>query len=486
MVDFKSFRLFDANTGFPKDDATPTILHFVDRTGAPRTPPAEGVLNLGGGFYRVRMSDADVAAGTAVLVSSGPGALPTYVSGTAYPWTQPFDAMHFEDQSGVLMGVGAPTIPADGYRSLLDGAPRAAPALIPLVAPYFYGIAPTAADLAVGVVYAVDPAAGSINSYTGSFFTEDVAVDIFITDESPIPIPMAGVEVGIFHPTTGLYIAGAVSDVTGKASFMLPGSPTPGTAYEVRLFKLGVDFHGLHQIMVTDPVLAGAPNRFDITGADTNILPISSSPLLCRCTGVFVDFRGQPIANKTIRFVSEAMDMDKHPKVWNTPSRMVAADELEVVTDANGRVSLDLIRTGRYFVTWGSDDDLVWQITVPDEEAVNLIDLIHPFPVSWDWDDTAAPGDAVSVPVGMSVDVPIEVLFSDYSERATALETFFDIINSDGTKVESTYDSNRGVLVLKGLAAGIATQTPTLKEGILPARYPVPAVTVPVLTVTVT
>src|SRR5688572_22769083 len=147
MIDFKAFRLFDSNTGLPKTDATPSIIAYVDRTGAPRTPPVDGVVNLGGGFYRVHMSDADVEAGTAVLIGSGPGATPTFVSGTAYKHTQPFDAMHFEDASGVLMTAGVPSVPVDGYRSLIDGALRTPATLTPLVAPYFYGIAPSLSDL---------------------------------------------------------------------------------------------------------------------------------------------------------------------------------------------------------------------------------------------------------------------------------------------------------------------------------------------------
>lgn len=313
-----------------------------------------------------------------------------------------------------------------------------------------------------------------------------VPVDIFVKDESAVPVVLAGVEVGIYDVGTHNFVAGATTDVNGKASFSLPGAVTPGTSYEVRFYKLGVNFHGLRLIQVLDPPTSGNPNKFDHTGADTNVLPVSGSPYLCRCTGVFVDFRGQPIANKTIRFMSQGLDLDKTPKVWNSPSRMVSPDEMEIRTDANGRVSVDLVRTGKFFVTWGGDDDTVWCITVPDEFAANLVDLIHPFPLLWDWDDTLAPGDAVSLAVDASVEVPIEVSFSDFTQRGTGLETYFDVMNSDGSKVEATYVSDRAVLVLRGVATGVVTITPTLKTGLTPNRWPIQTVVAPVLTVTIT
>src|SRR6267154_2472031 len=306
-----------------------------------------------------------------------------------------------------------------------------------------------------------------------------VPVDIFVKDESPAPVVMPGVEVGIYDVGTHNFVAGATTDVNGKASFSLVGSVTPGTSYEARFYKLGVNFHGLRLIQILDPPTSGNPNKFDHTGADTNLLPVSGSPYTCRCTGVFVNLSGQPLANRTVRFVAQANDIDKKPKVWNTPSRMVAPDTLEVKTDVNGRVSVDLGRTGLFWVTFAGDDDTVWSVTVPDESAANLIDLIHPFPLLWDWDDTIAPGDAVSVAVGALVEVPINVFFSDFTERGTFLETFFDVMNSDGSKVESTYVSDRGVLVLQGVAPGATTQTPTLKTGLVPNRWPVPTVTAP-------
>jgi hypothetical protein len=485
MSDFNSFRLYDQNTGLPKDDATPSILKFVDRTGVDRTPPIEGIVNLGGGLYRIQASDADISVGTAFLVAGGAGVIPSFVAGTFYQKTSPFHALHFEDSSGSLMSGGDPTV---SYRSLVDGTVLTPPTLTSLPAPYFYGIAPSDAELAAGVAYVVEGAIGSVNNYDGSFFlNEPVSADIYVTDESPVPIQMPGVEVAVYDPVTNLLVAEGMTDESGHVAFILPGSSTPGTQYEVRAYKSGVNFHGAHSILVTNPVLPGAPNKFDLTGADSTILPLSGSSLLCRCTGMFVNFSGIPLANKTIRIMAQGENLSKVVKVWDIPSKMVAPDVMDIQTDANGFASVNLVRTGQFNITFGGDDDTIWCIRVPERDAANFVDLIHPFPQLLDWDDVEAPGDAVSLTVNQTKIIPLAVTFTDYSIQSTLLDTWIDFINNfDASKVSAVYDSALGAVVLTGVAAGVATLTPQLMTGLQPARWPVPSVILPPLTITVT
>ncbi len=309
-----------------------------------------------------------------------------------------------------------------------------------------------------------------------------VPVDIFVKDESVIPVAMAGVEVGVFTPGSNVFVASATTDVNGLAAFMLPGSSTPGTTYEVRFFKLGVNFHGLRLIQVLEP--ATLLNRFDHTGADSNILPLSGSSRLCRCTGVFTDHRGIPMANKSIRFLARGNTIDRTPKVWDLPAKMVGTDFFEVMTDSNGRVSLNLIRNSHMLVSWGGDEDQVWCIHVPDRDSVNLIDLIHPFPAILDWSDSVAPLNAVSVQVKSFVEVPVTLTLTDYSVQTLELSKYVEFLNSDGTVVEASYADHRGVFVLTGLAPGTSTITPVLRE-LVPNRWPVPSVVLPTLFVTV-
>lgn len=293
---------------------------------------------------------------------------------------------------------------------------------------------------------------------------------------------MPSVEVGIFNSSTHVLVAAAVTDVGGRAAFLLPGSAGVGTSYEVRFYKSGVNFHGLRTIKVIEPALAGAPNKFDHTGADSNILGISSSPFLCRCTMVMVDFESQPLPDKTIRITAKVDSVSKTPKIIN--GMMVTPDEMEFRTDHNGRAWADLIRTGQYYVTWGGDDTNVYLITVPDQYAVNLVELVHPFPVLWDWDDTVAPGNSVSITVGSSVVIPLKVIFSDYHTAKIGLETYFTLVVTGAAASINHAWSDIG-LTITGLAPGSVVITPTLRTDILPNRWPVPAIAAPGLAITV-
>lgn len=172
MSHVKTFRLRDANTGEPKDDATPAIVlasHYVDRSGSPRTPPAS-VLNLGRGLYGVEASDDDVTVGTAVLVTCGIDVTPRHVVTTFCLPANPFHALVFEEGNGDLWAGAAPSVTAwkDGAGATLASPPG----LVALVAPHFYAVIPTANELPAAVVYAVEGAPGCISSYDGSFHYE--------------------------------------------------------------------------------------------------------------------------------------------------------------------------------------------------------------------------------------------------------------------------------------------------------------------------
>jgi len=164
----KTFTFRDANTLELRDDVVSSIVAYRDRVGMARMPPVEGVRNLGGGLYGVVLSDADVLAGTAFLVEPEPAVVPTHVSGSAYPPSDPIHAMHFENGDGTLWVGDPPSVLL--YRSAAGGA-LTPPALVNLLPPntHLYGIAPSASDLAAGASYLVAGAPGSIGLYDGSF-----------------------------------------------------------------------------------------------------------------------------------------------------------------------------------------------------------------------------------------------------------------------------------------------------------------------------
>ena len=336
-----------------------------------------------------------------------------------------------------------------------------------------------------------------------------VAVNIIVKDTTVSPQPISGVTVNIYNSTTFAFLASATSDGAGQAAFVLPGAVSPGTVYEVRLYKAGVLFSNPHLIAVIDPVVAPVTNDFDISGMLLT-LPIATDPRMCRCTGQFINFSGTPIQNTLVRVIAVlgVGTLTKQPEICIPPfltvppplpptllsgfqvpkvvdGKMVSVGEMEVRTDINGKVSLDLIRGGMYYVTFAGEEDVVWPIVVPDRSSVNLIDLIHPAPVSLTWDSSDAPGDAISLTVGETKTVAFTVLFTNFHTYASNLGNIIAFTNSDGTVADLFYNSSLGRVELAGRVAGTLNVTVAVQPNMTPARLPDYTISAAPLVVTV-
>lgn len=319
-----------------------------------------------------------------------------------------------------------------------------------------------------------------------------VSVNIYVSDNELTPAPISGVVVAAFDPTTFTLMGQSTTDTNGQAVFLLPGDVAPGKSIEVRLFKLGVIFDNPMTIKVLEPVVPGTPNDFDIyaTGMPGN-LPVATDPRCCRCTGQFVDLTNTPIPNLAVRVMAQAESGTQIPKVVD--SRMVAAEAMPFTTDANGRVSIDLVRGGSFWVTFAGEDEKVWPILVPNRSSANLIDLIHPQPVTLYYDGTVAPGNSVTVAVGSRVIVPFGLLFSDWEIIGQGLGGWATVMNSDpsiaGVGITNSPNPTAelpGALAIDGLTPGVVTITATATQDHVPSRVPAYSIAAPTLIVTVT
>jgi len=306
-----------------------------------------------------------------------------------------------------------------------------------------------------------------------------VPVDIYVLDDSPLTDPISGVFVSVLNPTTFAVVASATTDVTGRAAFVIPGAVTPGTPYEVRFFKLGVRFANPMQILVEEPAVT--TNKFDMSGT-LLVLPAATDPRVCRCTGRFVSFSNTPIAKATVRFMALAASGYQVPKVVD--GNLVSAEAYAAQTDADGFLSLDLIRGAQYYITFSGEDDTVWNICVPDRASVNLIELIHPAPVQLNWDPLEAPLNAVSVQVGETKTVHFTLVYSDYEETGEGSAKWIKFINSDDALASIGYNS--GTVSVEGIAVGVVNVTTEMLPDLKPVRVPAYNVVAPTLVVTVT
>jgi hypothetical protein len=213
-----------------------------------------------------------------------------------------------------------------------------------------------------------------------------VPVNIYVEEDSLLHPPVPDVSVAAFDPLTMTQVAVGVTDADGRASFLLPG----GT-YEVRFFKAGFSFSNPKSLAVTEPAVPESPNGFSVSALPFGVFGVPIDPRLCRCVGRFVNYQNQPVPNSMVRITMNEDLTQKGPKVVD--GNMVSPSSMEVRTDQNGFVAVDLLRTGQYWLVFAGEEEEPWSFTVPDRPNANLIELIHPQPVSLSYDQDAAPGN---------------------------------------------------------------------------------------------
>lgn len=302
------------------------------------------------------------------------------------------------------------------------------------------------------------------------------AVDVFIKDDSLIPLPVAGVVVSFYDAVTLVLVTTATTNGLGQAAVSLPDD-----TYEVRCFKYGYAI-AVAQIVVD--TLTPTTNKFDATATNLTVLPVATDPRMCRCTGVFVNYEGRPTSGVSFRLMANALTNEQKPKVVD--GKLVFSSEMSYQTDKFGKVTLDLFRGALYYVVFSGDDDETWCLNVPDRSSANLINLIFPAPVSVEWDTLEAPGNALSVAVGETKIVHVSLLFTDFIKRSMGLEKWITFLNSDAMKMDLGYSSSDGAIAVKGIAVGAAQVTAELAEGLRPFRVPNYSLIVPSLLVTIT
>lgn len=306
-----------------------------------------------------------------------------------------------------------------------------------------------------------------------------VPVNIYVEEDSLLHPPVPGVVVAVFNPLTMEAVAYGTTDQDGMAAFLLPGG-----SYEARFFKAGFSFSNPKSVAVTEPAVPESPNGFTATALPVGVFGVPIDPRLCRCVGRFVNFQNLPMPNMMIRIAAEADLTQKTPKVVD--GNMVGPSAMEVRTDQNGFVSLDLLRTGKYWAIFAGEEDELWSFVVPNRPNANLVELIHPQPVSLSYDQTVAPGNQVTVQAGSFLFVPFTVLFSDYQEHLVGIDSIIEFTNSAGDIADITFQSNVSRLLVKGLAAGTLTVSVAVRPGLFPNRLPDYSISAPVLNVTIT
>jgi hypothetical protein len=280
-------------------------------------------------------------------------------------------------------------------------------------------------------------------------------VDIVVKSDAVTPAPVAGVAVSLHNVTTKQLIESVPTDADGVAAFSVPAQQ-----YEVRMFKLGV--------------LCGSPIRIDPPDDEVSIFdvsvhvivdPVSVDPRTCLCTGRFVDVSNRPMSGVTVRVSPKAEQGMQIPETVDG-NQVLGGYVRTLRTDQYGKVYAELFRGGEYTVVWSGEDTDIWNFKVPDRSSANLIDLIHPFPMSLEWDQDVAPGGSVTLAVGETILVPISVLFSDYQTVTEGLEKWLQIQNSNSDVASLSLSG--GAVSVTGRSAGTSQGQVSRVGGVAP------------------
>jgi len=242
-------------------------------------------------------------------------------------------------------------------------------------------------------------------------------VRVYSVDQNDDALP--GVLVRVFDATGTTFITQGYTATVGAEAyveFSLNGSDPP-VSYTIRLAKTGVAFDGsLGDDSKTPQLIAiysppgTHPNGFSVQG-ETFPLPSATDPRLCRASGWFRDGQGAPLAGLYISMINQF-------KPAIVDGRGILGGKIDIKTDEDGYVSIDLFRSGIYRAMVESiqaaeaspEGAIAFSrdIRVPDRPYVNLVDLLFPVVMEITWDPAT-----LAVAVGATLDVVPEITCSD-------------------------------------------------------------------------
>lgn len=272
-------------------------------------------------------------------------------------------------------------------------------------------------------------------------------VDVYVKDTGLVPAAIAGVVVAVYDSTGTTPVTQATTDALGLASFLLDADVS-GLIYTLRLYKAGVNFTNPKSINVLP---APEPNIFDISGV-LHTAPVSVDNRICIAYGSFRTSSGAPAKYVDMHFIPKFSPL-------LLDGSAVLTERIATRTDKNGYVEVPLIRWGQYDVMVEGREDLNLMICVPDQNNVNLPDLLFPVVSAISFD----PSDPVVVAVDETVTLTPTVLASDGQELEGAATS--DVRWSTDDPTVAIVDVAANTLIIRGISGGtcnlIATRIDT-------------------------
>lgn len=276
-------------------------------------------------------------------------------------------------------------------------------------------------------------------------------VRVFVVDQqTPTPAAIENVLVRVFNAAGDTFITQDYTDVSGIADFTLDGDDPPNE-YQIRLSKTGVAFDGglgddskspqLIQVYTPASASPSGTNDFTVKG-QTFSRPVATDPRLCRASGFFRRADGQPYPNLDVIFTPRFK-----PAIVDDDSVMWGSINLR--TDENGYLEVDLFRYGEYSVMLESLEDCPRLVVVPDSPSENVVELL--FPVV---EQVVFLPASLSIAVGEEAEVVPTVTASD--QRVLEGAASGDVKYTSSDETVATVSAQGDKLVITGVAAGTA------------------------------
>lgn len=251
--------------------------------------------------------------------------------------------------------------------------------------------------------------------------------------------PIEGVVVRIYNEAGTEIASQQVTDSLGHAGFMLPA----GVTYQVRLAKFGASLPNPGYIEVED---APALNSFDLFGEILD-RPIADDARFCRCSGYFGTAWNEPARGLIIHFIPRF-------RPFVLEGRGLFTERARKVSDANGYVEIDLVRSGQYEITIAGMEDITRIIHIPDLAGCNLPDVLL------EVIDTVilSPLGPFALAVGEDLVLTPQVFTS--SGRLLDGAALDDVTwGTDNPRVAAVVGATPTTITLRGLSAGSANLT---------------------------
>lgn len=303
-------------------------------------------------------------------------------------------------------------------------------------------------------------------------------VRIYSVDQNNDALP--GVLVRVFDETGTTFITQGYTATVGAdayVEFSLDGN-NPPVNYTIRLAKTGTAFDGSlgddsktpQLIAIYSPPVAPG-NGFTVQG-ETFPLPSATDPRLCRASGWFRDGQGAPLCGLYISMINQF-------KPAIVDGYGILGGKIDIKTDPDGYVSIDLFRSGIYRAIVESIQAaeaspegaiaFARDIRVPDRPYANLVDLLFPVVMEITWDPAT-----LTVATGETLDVVPTIKCSD--GRILTGAAVEDVIYTTEDLAVANVAAQEDKITILGVGPGTTNLVATRKDQTI--------VTVPIATIT--